>query len=397
MRQLLATVNYCGVLLLVVLLAMSSHPAVTGGSRSSGIENGTFLSPYIIMLFAGIVALSIKSLFRYKVQRCSWMLFFFSVLASLAAMVFFKNDEMLGDIRALGISLCAVAVGCNLDLRRGKNKFLLLFYALLFTFVGLMIIIHGLGGFVIEAIYVDTAKNTLGVNLAVTILIFVAFVLDSSVGKGWRLVFLAFTAFSFLIILTLRARSATLCATMIILYAFYVYNHGKNKRSAIFKTAIVFVLIIILLLLIPATQDYIFNSFTMGHEDDLLSGRSERHEDALDFFLNNMFTGNLDRHAKLEWTHNFPLLKLSEYGALFSLPIMLMYTYQLFFTIRRSLHIKRELLGYLGYIALLVPFVCSMAEPSLPYGPGTSSIFSFILFGVALRYDEENAIVCYCF
>ena len=61
------------------------------------------------------------------------------------------------------------------------------------------------------------------------------------------------------------------------------------------------------------------------------------------------------------------------------------------------MHIKRELLGYLGYIALLVPFVCSMAEPSLPYGPGTSSIFSFILFGVALRYDEENAIVCYCF
>lgn len=389
MKQLISVVNYWTLLLLIVLIAMSYHPIVREASRGMGIESGSILSPYILIVFAGLTVLSSRSLFRYKMQRRSWLLLFIVFLAYIFAYAFFKNDEMLSDIRSLGISLCAIGIGCNLNLNEKKYKFLLLFYAGLFTFVGIMNIMHGLGGFVIERVYLRISKNILGVNIATSILIYVAFILDSSVRKKRKWFFCALVALSFLIVLTLRARTATLCSGIIIFYAVYAYNLRKSFRNAIFKSLGIFILVIMIALLIPTVRDYIYDSFTMGHEDDLLSGRTERNEVALDFFLDNLFLGNVQRHVELAWVHNYPLLKLSSYGILLSLPILLLYLYQLIFTLKKSLYVQRDLLGSLGYIALLIPFICSMNEPTLPYGPGTGTVFNFILLGLALSYDNK--------
>ncbi len=389
MKQLISVVNYWALLLLIVLIAMSYHPIVREASRGVGIESGSILSPYILIVFAGLTVLSSRSLFRYKMQRRSWLLLFIVFLAYIFAYAFFKNDEMLSDIRSLGISLCAIGIGCNLNLNEKKYKFLLLFYAGLFTFVGIMNIMNGLGGFVIERVYLRISKNILGVNIATSILIYVAFILDSSVRKKRKWFFCALVALSFLIVLTLRARTATLCSGIIIFYAVYAYNLRKSFRNAIFKSLGIFILVIMIALFIPTVRDYIYDSFTMGHEDDLLSGRTERNEVALDFFLDNLFLGNVQRHVELAWVHNYPLLKLSSYGILLSLPILLLYLYQLIFTLKKSLYLQRDLLGSLGYIALLIPFICSMNEPTLPYGPGTGTVFNFILLGLALSFDNK--------
>lgn len=390
-KTLFGRMRYWALLVLIVLLAMSSHPIVMSNSRNAGMEQGTLLSPYIIVLFAGLVLICARWMLCFRVQKRSFIFLLFVAISALMAIAFFNNSSMIGDIRSIGICLCAIGVGCSLDLNTRGLKVLLLIYAGLFIFVGLSIIMVGLGSFIIQQQYIDSNKNILGVNLATTILILAFFIMDKSVKLFWKMGMLVMIAFSFLIILTLRARTATLCAALILIYSLYTYFKGKNRNRAMPKTIGVVVFLLALVLLIAPIRDYIFNSFTLGYENenDIFTGRTERNVAALNVVLEHPFLGNIDNKVKMAWVHNYPLLMWSEYGLIFAFPIMFLYLYLLFFTIKRSLQIRNETLWDLGYIALLIPFICSMAEPTLPYGPGTGTVFNFILFGISLRKSTE--------
>lgn len=390
-KTLFGRMRYWALLVLIVLLAMSSHPIVMSNSRNAGMEQGTLLSPYIIIIFVGLVVICARWMLRFRVQKRSFIFLLFVAISALMAIAFFNNSSMIGDIRSIGISLCAIGVGCSLDLNTRGLKILLLIYAGLFIFVGLSIIMVGLGSFMIQQQYIDSNKNILGVNLATTILILAFFIMDKSVKLFWKMGLLVMIVFSFLIILTLRARTATLCAALILIYTLYTYFKGKNRNRAMPKTLGVVVFLLALVLLIAPVRDYIFNSFTLGYENenDILTGRTERNIAALKVVLEHPFLGNIDNKEMLAWVHNYPLLMWSNYGLIFAFPILFLYLYLLFFIIKRSLQIRNETLWDLGYIALLIPFICSMAEPTLPYGPGTGTVFNFILFGISLRKSTE--------
>ena len=107
-----------------------------------------------------------------------------------------------------------------------------------------------------------------------------------------------------------------------------------------------------------------------------------------------MIAGNLDGFAHVPWIHNYPLLKLYDYGLFFSFPVLFLYFYLLVFAIKKSLKEKVTVWNF-GVFALIIPFIASMAEPTLPFGPVTATVFNFIMFGVFLKYlhglkDEDS-------
>ena len=44
----------------------------------------------------------------------------------------------------------------------------------------------------------------------------------------------------------------------------------------------------------------------------------------------------------------------------------------------------------MGFIVALYPFFISLAETTLPYGPGTDSVMNFIILGMAYRNEWKE-------
>ena len=83
--------------------------------------------------------------------------------------------------------------------------------------------------------------------------------------------------------------------------------------------------------------------------------------------------------------HNYPLRVLYEYGLFFSLPIISYYAYSLILVLRKSLKSNIRSINCIGYFLVMVPFIISFGEPTLPFGPGTATLLNFILFGYSLK------------
>jgi len=148
-------------------------------------------------------------------------------------------------------------------------------------------------------------------------------------------------------------------------------------------------------LVIPeSAKQYVVNSFVQNQEADITSSRMSRNRAGLSFISDHPLFGNLNVDAEMDWIHNYPLLKLFQYGFVFAFPIMMLYLYLLFYSVVKTSICNNRNNYNIGYFALLVPFVVSMAEPTLPFGPGTATLFNFILFGMATRntYNEKYCL-----
>ena len=153
---------------------------------------------------------------------------------------------------------------------------------------------------------------------------------------------------------------------------------------------------VIAYLVIPeSAKQYVVNSFVQNQEADITSSRMSRNRAGLTFISDHPLFGNLNVDAEMDWIHNYPLLKLFQYGFVFAFPIMLLYLYLLFYSLVKTTTCNNRNNFNIGYFALLVPFVVSMAEPTLPFGPGTATLFNFVLFGMATRntYNEKIGLV----
>ena len=385
-------IQFFVLLILLALTALSSHPTITRMSREAGMANGTFLSVYVLAVFALLVLLCYRSLFRLKIQRKCWLLLFFILVAYLGTYVFFDSSTMLEDVRAIGICLCGIAIGVHLKMDEKKYRFLLLYFAGLITFVGLMQVLQGVGGFVIKDQYIRDNKNSLGVELSTAIIIYLILGISNKKKLFYKIVAFSLAILTFVILITIRARSSTLATLLIVMYFVYVtYKNNYKKNYALRIIGLLFVLGIVIVLLPETFGDYIYNSFYQNHEEDLSSGRFDRNRAAIQFLKRNPYFGNLMAQETLVWIHNYPLLKLFENGIFFSIPIVILYLYILVFTIRRSF-VKNMTLRSVGYTVLIIPYMISLAEPTFPFGPGTATVMNYILFGVALRdsYIKKN-------
>lgn len=376
-------------LLLVFLVTISSHPIVMDISSSVGIESGTFLSRYIILIFGVLFVLTFKyfdfkSYFRSRTIVVSWVTLIFIFLYSLITISFYGSTNMMEDGRAIMMSVAAIMIGWGLNLDRKRLYIILLAFAGLTLYVGLMQVMMNIGGFEIHDQYESDNKNALGAMLATGAIIFLFIGLDWK-KTGWvRLLFFAGVLATIVVMLTIRSRTAILSFGMMVLFIFYERYKKKHFWAYLFCGI---VLIIMLYYFMPQfIKDYVYNSFYQHYEvDDVTSDRLNRNMAGLRFLSQHFWVGNLNAYAELAWIHNYPLEKMYKYGFVFSLPILFIYLFLIVISIVKTFKSDNHDINSIGFYLLILLNIISMAEPTFPFGPGTATIFSFIIFGLSLR------------
>ena len=389
------TARYWMLLLLVFLITISSHPTVVDISRAAGMESGTILSRYIILVFAilFLMCFNMKSTFKPKLIRVSWFLWFLIVFFYLMTYSFFGKRSMMGDIRSIAICLIAIMIGWQMDLDRKRFQALLIAFAGLTLFVGLMQVLVNVGGFVIRDQYQTDNKNSLGVMLATGGFSFFVLGLNNNTKRYIRWLMFAFAILSLVVLLTIRARASTLTMGMMVLYVMYERYKGRNF---IFYLLVGISIVFLAYMVFPQSiKEFVYNSFFQNFEGgDITTGRSERNAAALEVLSQNIWIGNINAEAKVGQIHNYPLNRTFEFGLIFVLPIMILYLYLLFYDIKRTKKVNNHNNYNLGYYLLLIPFIISLAEPTFPFGPGTATVYNFLLFGTALRNTENEQLMC---
>ena len=382
--------RYWVLLLLVFLITISSHPVIVAMSQAAGLENGTILSRYIILVFAGLflMCFNVKSMLKPPMVRVSWFIWVWIVVYYLITYAAFGKKAMMGDVRSIAISLAAIMIGWQLDLDEKRFRVLLLAFAGLTLFVGLMQVFTNVGGFVIRDQYHSDNKNSLGVMLATTSIIFFFFWYNRREMGLVKVSMLALCLLSFVVLLTIRARAATL--TSIILVLFILYERYKGRNFLLYLILGLLFVVIVFLVLPSGMKEYVYNSFFQNYEEgDITAGRAWRNAAALRFLSDHILVGNLNADASIAQIHNYPLNRTYHFGVLFVFPILLVYLYLLVNIIIRTIKSDNKDLDSIGYYLLLIPFIISMVEPTFPFGPGTATVINFLVFGLALRYSNN--------
>lgn len=373
-------------ILLAVLVAFSSHPLIVDISRSAGIEKGSILSRYIIVVFAFLFALCFKwkEITQSKTIRVYFCFVLWILVFSILTIGFFSDKKLFGEVRAVVICLVALSIGWQLFFSDKQIRIVLLVYAISTLYVGLIQIMTNVGGFVIIDQLLTDNKNALGVMLASSVVIFVCFATENHSKKIWSVLYWVGSFVLFVILLTIRARAATLTAAFSVLLILY---RKINKSYFILIVIALLVLFGLGVILFPNLYGFVLNSFVSGYEGvNITSGRSIRNQMALDYLSLHPLLGNLQHGVKIGWVHNYPLLQLFNNGFVFALPILSLYLYLFVIIIKGVFWNKVNNIRVVGFFAALVPFVVSLAEPTFPFGPGTATVFNFILLGVAIKY-----------
>ena len=391
MKAFWGNLRYLVLLYLIFLFAYASHPDIIASSRMSGIEAGTILSDDILKVFAllFVMCLNIRSFLKSGVIVSSLVIYLIIIVFFLLVFSYYDNLIMLDDLRAIAICLVSMMIGWQLGLNEKKMRFLLLFYAVCIGYVTYMQVTTNVGGFEIADNYLTDNKNSLGAMLATGIFCLLFFQANSRGSFFRRLLFVLLMLFFVTLLLTIRARTAAVALVFLFLYFYYQRYRGKGV-FLLFLLGMT-ILVFIVLMAFPLAKEYIRDSFVQNYEGgDITSGRMERNIAGFKFLTEHMWAGELEMDGNFSSIHNYPLNKWCGFGFFFSIPIMLYYFVTLFISLIRSSRMGTFNVFNAGYFALLIPFVISMAEPTYPFGPGTATVFNFILFGVALRDTWNN-------
>ena len=384
-------IRYWVLLLLIILITLSSHPTIVRMSHAAGIEVGTILSRYINLVFGGLflMCLNVKSMLRPKMIRVCWVIVVFIVVFYVMTLTFFGVGKMMQEIRYMSICLIAIMIGWQMDLKKKAFHGMLLTYAGMTLFVGLMQVITNIGGFVILDQYAIDNKNILGMMVATAGVIFFVMGLNCQQKGFVKIIYFGLALLTLVVLLTVRARASTLTLGLMLLYVLYERFKGKNFFAYLMVGLL---LTVVVYVFIPkSAKEYVYNSFTQNYEEgDITTGRSDRNAAALKFLANHMFLGNLNNQSQVGQIHNYPLNRTFEFGIVFVTPILLMYLYLLFQTFFKTIKTNSRNNYNVGYYLLLIPFIVSMAEPTFPFGPGTATVFNFLAFGASLRNSDKE-------
>ena len=387
--------RYWVLLLLVVLITISSHPTIVEISRSAGMESGTILSRYIVFVFGTLFLISInmKSMLKPKEIRTCWLIYLWIALYYLLTFAIFGTKEMMKDLRYIAFCLIAIMIGWQLNMEEKRFRMLLVVFAGMILFVGLMQVFVNIGGFVILDQYQTDNKNSLGVMLATGATIFLVLGLNYH-EKGFRkILYIGLALLSLVVLLTIRARASTLVFG--IMFLFIMFERYKGKNVVLYILLGLGVAVIVYLFLPESIKNFVHNSFYQHYEGgDITTGRTDRNRTALNFLSDHIYLGNLRDEANIGQIHNYPLNRTFEFGLIFVFPILLIYIYLLIKTFIYSIRSNNRNINTIGYYLLAIPFIVSMAEPTFPFGPGTATVFNFLVFGASLRntYSESTVV-----
>ncbi len=380
------------IVIFVLLLGMSFHSEFLSVD-SAGDDATSTLTPYLSAVFLILSAvtflnLKIKNVPKFlKITLLIVGAFFVSILlpAGLGA-----NVEIYPELRSLIIPMLGVLIGSQLELSSKTLRMILLIFIVCIAFSLLSQILANVGGFIITEQYATDLKNILGVIGATAVVLTVGFIINGNKNFVLKIFYLFLLVLLLVELLTLRARAATLIA-FVASAGMVISHYGVSLKKVVITVVVLFAGIILTSLLIPdSVSSFIYDSFFLNQDRDFTSDRAYRNQKALEFIADNLWFGNLDgRAADFGWIHNYLLLQLFNFGILLSLPLILLYFYIAFVVLKNVWSHNINQIAMIGFPAMLVPLGISLAEPTLPYGPGTTTLINFILLGIALRAKQQ--------
>ncbi len=378
--------------ILIILISLSYHPDVVSNASGSGVQSGTSISPFIFLVFGLLLILSFRfdKLRFAPVIRGYILLSFVFLLSLLVGYSLGYNIELVDEIRLLMIPLIAMLIGWHIKLDDLQLVLVAKLFIICTLIIDLIQIFTNIGGFVIEAQYAIDIKNILGVNTATAAILVVLLFFKKGNTNLWKYLYAIVFLLLFLSLLTIRARTATLI-TLAVVFFICFKKFNNPKKIILYIIVGCFLSLIIFTMLPEFVSQYLYDSFFLNTGDDLTSDRTERNTKAIEFISNHLLIGNTDNSSEdFGWIHNYFLLQLFNYGFVFGFFAIFLYIYLGAFLTKNTIKADIFELRNFGYVIMLIPFGISLAEPTLPYGPGTATIFNFILFGISLKYNFSN-------
>lgn len=382
--------KYFIIIIFSFLIVFSYHPSIMKIDDYTGAIINPF-SKYIIIAFCILFMtniLRIKTILRCPLIKTYMLIMLMILVYAVITIIFVGNKSIWWEVRSLTICLMAIIVGYMINISDKQLSRILVMFAISGLIVGLSIVITNVGGFIIEEKSNVTYKNAIGVVLSTASIIFFYLSYNKDYNKLYRIMLIAMSILLLASILTIRARAAGLLTIVVLGVVLYLRN--KNTETLLITT----IVIVILIFAMPQSiENFIVDSFFKGFEGkDVTSDRGRRNQEALLFLKDNLFIGNMNMLVDVDQIHNYPLRILFNGGIIFSFPILLLYCYLLVKGIYYVFKVNVIELRNIGFVTILIPFGISMLEPTLPFGPGTTTVFNFILLGIALRnlYEQKN-------
>lgn len=251
-------------------------------------------------------------------------------------------------------------------------------------------IITNSGGFDIVSYYREEVnKNQTAPFFATVGLISLAFGLSTGNKRYYFGICLSIFIVCLGYCMILRARTASLVTLFIATYILY-----KAYRA---KLLLIIPILICLIGAFYADQIYDFvQASIIGHANthdinSLTSGRTERMQQSGEFILSNPLLGALSMNGDSSaiWSgrypivHNYLMWKLLKYGLIFASPFLIVY-FSIFRSAYKMFRVSWENYKY-PIICIFTAFIISVSEYSAPFGPGTSFIICYIIYGCYLR------------
>ena len=387
---LLDIIRFLLLLLLLVLVCLYNHPFFNDMTENADIEKGSVLSPFINASFLILFLLS----FRIKALQQSYVIRRFAIFlliisfSLLLASVFFKISP-ISEARMFFIPFGALIIGYVIDLTKTQYRILTITFLSIISYVAFMQITTNIGAFVIEDQYLVDNKNSLGLIIGTGIILAFILVLEKDTNKWLKVFCFVMSVFLLFCDLTIRARAATLMAVLLCFYVVYLRN---GRKRMIYTIAVMAILFLMVLLFVPSVFDYFYASIFSGYEGgDVTSDRLARNAGAISAIMDEPFFCKLSHDYGVHQVHNFFLKTWYEKGLVFGWPILVMYVLQFIDIVKCSIK-KCDINNRysIGFLLGLYPFLNSLVETTLPYGPGTDSVINFIFWGMACRYLFDN-------
>ena len=304
-----------------------------------------------------------------------------------------KNFHISAEIQNLVMSIGYLFIGYNLTLSENQYKFIFNVFIIFSIYVGLQQVLKNVGGFVIEETYLATGKNVLGALLGISAITSIVFAFLSKYSLE-KLLYIIASVVLLIILLTIRCRSAffALICTVLMLFINYFHKANSLKKGIILLGIPIFFLgkyLITGIIISESVDNYIFQSLFLRSTSDITSGRTETYSAALSIIEESPFWGQLTTQRECAWVHNYILKIFTNYGVFGALPFVVLYFYLLrvvCFYVFKERNVDNRCIGFYQLFTL---FIISLAEPTLPYGPGSVTLIAFILVGRGLSVCKK--------
>lgn len=391
--KLFLSARFLSLVLLMLLTALSYHPSfakfVTDGEGQNPLNKYIYLALGITV----ILHLQFKRIIKNKFARTFVAYIALIAVTGKLLQAFNISDNYISEAQNCFMAFTFLFIGYNAKLNRDQLLILLILYGAMVLYTTLMQIMVNLGGFTLSPTYIQYGKNALGVMTSSSCVALAYYGLIDH-RKRVKITTIAMAVLLLIFTITIRARASFL--STFILLGFIVFRKViADKKTADIFMRVFFIFLICAFVLafspdtISSVSNYIYESFTLNQGDDLTSGRMDRNEIALGIIENNPFFGNLAIGQHYEWVHNYFLRQFSSYGFIAGFPLLALYLYITFFVLMNTFKSNLSF-RTIGFIAVVIPIIISLEEPTFPYAPGTASILSFTMLGFSL--SEKDAL-----